>query len=286
MIERLFQIIVSGALWGGVYGLATIGLSLIFGVMGIVNFSQAEFLMLGMYLAYFLNKLFGLDPFISILPISLIFFMGGVALQKYIISPIIPRPHSIHILYTASLMLVIQNVALSLWTSTPRAIEYPLSWEALQISFLYINKAHGASFIVAIAIVIALMLFLKRTEIGVMLRATADDAGLASLVGINSGRVYYVAFGLGISITGLAGVLIALYYPFNPTVGNDFSAIMFVAVVMAGLGTIMGSFIAGVLIGIIQSLSAAYLHTMLQNVLVFLAFLVILIIKPQGLLKK
>src|SRR5216683_507785 len=215
-LENFFQALVAGILVGGMYGLMCVGLGLIFGVMRVINFAQGDFLMLGMYVAYYLATGFGILAF------------GGAG-------------------------------------------------------SVFLNQARSYGSLVAAVVVIGLCLFMSRSRLGKTLRAAADNPEAATYMGIDVDAAYRVAFALGIALTAIAGGLVATYYPFQPYVGLEFVIIMYAGVVLGGFGSIVGAFWGGLIIGLVQQLSTLVLPVQLQNAAIFVVFLLIVFVRPEGL---
>jgi branched-chain amino acid transport system permease protein len=279
----ILQIIVTGLLVGGVYGLTALGLSIIFGVMNIVNFAQGDFMMLAMYATFFLYTLFGVFPLVSLLIVIPLFFVLGMGVQKFIINRVIDKPPMTHLLITLGLSIVLKNVALAIFKADHRSVITPLAISAITLGPLHLNQAHVVAFVSAIIMTFIVSTFLNRTYFGKAIRATADDKEAAMMMGINIHHVYLVAFGLGIALVGSAGVLVSLYYPISPAVAWDFIVLMFVAVVLGGLGSVKGALVGGIIVGLVQSVSTIWLSVDLRNIAVFTAFVIILLVKPSGL---
>lgn len=287
MVEPLsiVQYIVSGILVGGVYGLMTVGLSIICGVSGLVNFAQGSFLMVAMYLSYFFWLLLGFNPYFNIIIVFGLFFLFGLVIYRSLYHPIIRKPRASQVIYTIGLSIIIQNLALLFWRADYRGISGYAS-DAFEISGIFINKAQLVAFAISIVATIILSVFLKKTDIGKAIRATADDRENAMLVGINVKRVTLIAFAIGTALEGIAGALTAIFYSIYPAVAMDFIFLMFVAMVLGGLGSLKGSMIGGLVVGLVQSLSVLVLPMDIRNIGVFILFLFVLLFKPFGLYGK
>jgi len=286
MIQTILQLAINGILLGGVYALISIGLTLIFGVMNIINFAHGEFLMLSMYITFWLFHLYGVDPYLSILLIMPLFFLLGIFVQRVIIQPILNAPHIAQIFATVGLSIVMQNAALLAWKADYRSIRVDYGISNIKVSGLIISFPRLVTFAIAIAIVMGLFIFLKETLIGKAIRATAQNARAALLMGINTKRIYYLAFALGTVCVGIAGGLLAPLYPTFPTVGSFFVLIAFVIVVLGGMGSMVGAFLGGLLIGIVEVFSGFYIDLALKELFYFIVFISILIFRPSGLMGK
>lgn len=304
-IEAVLQALAAGLLAGSTYGLMCVALGLIFGIMRLINFAQGDFLMLGMYFALYVVALIGLGDLLGPLPaVTLaalaampVFFVFGAATHKFLLSRIEGpdrdlselETHQAQLMVTFGISLVLTNGALMLFGSAPVSINTPLSFQAIVLRIpnsdimLFLNQASVMAAVVAIVTTILLYVLLHRTDLGKRLRAAADNPLAATYMGINIARSHRITFGLGVGLTAVAGVMVATYYPFQPYVGLDFVIIMYAGVVLGGMGSVLGSFWGGLIIGLVQQLSNLVLPLQLQSTTVFLVFLAILLVMPQGL---
>ena len=284
MASVIAQVVVNGLLLGGTYALVAIGLTLIFGVVRVVNFAQGEFLMIAMYLAFWAFALGGVDPYLAVFGIAPLVFAFGMLVQRVVIRPFFNAPSNALILVTFGLSIILQNGALLTWKSDPRAVETPYSGSALSIGELSVSVPRLVILLVAVAIVVGLSLVLHRTYWGMAMSAVAQDRKAATLMGINVHRVYMVAFGLGVGLEGVAGSLLIPVYAVTPTTGAGFTIVAFVVVVLGGMGNVVGALLAGLIIGLVEALSGFFISPQLQGALYYLIFVVILVARPQGLL--
>ena len=282
-MTHLLQYVLDGLLLGGVYALLAAGLSLIFGVMRVINFAQGEFMMLGMYAAYLGTTLFGLDPYLVALPAAAFILLLGVLFATGLLERIPRGDQDAQLLLTLGLSLFLQNLAIALFGVTPHAVLRPYSNTLVPLGGLYLHVSWLYACLASLLVMLALYLFLNRTWLGRALRATADDASAASYVGISVRRMHAIAFGIGVGLAALAGTLIATFHGVLPTVGQDFVLIMFVAVVLGGLGSIPGAVLGAFFVGLVQSLAGAAVPLQLQNAVVFVLFVVVLLLRPRGL---
>ena len=288
MASEVTQYVVTGLLVGGVYALMSIGLALIFGVMRVVNFAQGDFMMLGMYLTYYYAVVLGIDPLLGALLTIPPFFLVGVLVHKAFLARVTgggdpAREMDAQLILTLRLSLIITNATTMILSPTPRGIRTSYATQAFAVGPLLLNEARAYAFLMALLVAAAVYAFLTRTDLGRALRASADDPEAASYQGINVRAMHAVAFGVGIALVAVAGGLLATYYPIEPNVAVNFIVLMFVAVVLGGLGSIPGAFVGGIVIGLVQSLTLLVLPLQLQNVGVFVAFLLVLYVRPQGL---
>lgn len=286
MFLDFVQLLINGILLGGIYALVSIGLTMIWGVMQIVNFAHGEYLMLGMYATFWLFQLYGIDPYLSLLIVTPLLFLIGVLTQRVVIDPILNAPHVAQIFATVGLSIVLQNLALFVWKADYRTVRIADSITNLKFQGLIVSFPRLMAFAVTLAMVIALFLFLKRTHLGKALRATADNKRAAHLMGINVGHLYYLALGIGTACVGIAGGILMPMYAVFPTVGGYFVLIAFVVVVLGGMGSMTGAFIGGLIIGVVEAFSGFYLAPALKEVVYFLVFILILAFRPSGLLGK
>jgi branched-chain amino acid transport system permease protein len=286
--SELGQYVVTGLLVGGVYALMSIGLALIFGVMRVVNFAQGDFMMLGMYLTYYYAVELRIDPLLGALLTVPPFFLLGLLVHKAFLARVTGggdpnREMDAQLILTLGLSLIITNATTMILSPTPRGIRTAYATQAFAVGPLLLNQARAYAFVMALLVAAAVYAFLTRTDLGKALRAAADDPEAASYQAINVRAMHGVAFGVGIALVAVAGGLLATYYPIEPNVAVNFIVLMFVAVVLGGLGSIPGAFVGGLVIGLVQSLTLLVLPLQLQNVGVFVAFLLVLYVRPQGL---
>lgn len=267
------QAVVNGLLIGGVYGLITLGLTLVFGVMRVVNFAQGEFLMLGMFGAYFAWHLFGIDPIVSALGIGLIVGLLGAVIERIVIEPIIHSTHLSQIFATVGVSLILLNGSAVAFGNEYYSVHTSYQTATIALGALSLSVPSLIAFGWAIAMVIALQSFLFYTDAGRALRATAQNRGAAVLMGINPGRMFMLAFGIGVGLTAVAGAVILPYTIVNPQSGQQYIVIMFTVLVLGGLTSIRGVLVAGLVVGVVQSVSTVFLPTSLENLVVFLVFL-------------
>jgi branched-chain amino acid transport system permease protein len=281
----LAQTLVSGLLLGGIFALVAIGLTLIFGVMKILNFAHGDFLMLGMYFAYFLSVMFGLDPYLSAVASLPLFFALGWLVQTWLIRPVLKAPESIQILVTVGLSLFLQNLALFLFSPDFQSLRVSYGSDSLKFFGASVSVVRLVACLIAVVTSIGLYFVLTRTDTGKALRACAEERLGAMAVGIDVERMYKIAFGIGIACVALAGVLMTPFFYIAPQVGLPFTLTAFVVVVLGGLGSLPGALIGGLLIGIIESLGEVLLPSpSMTQMATFSVFLLILLLRPQGLM--
>ena len=279
----ILQLIINGLLLGGVYALISIGLTLIFGVLEIVNFAHGEFLMLSMYASYFLFHLFGIDPYLGMLVVVPLFFLIGIAVQRTTIQPILDAPPLNQIFMTVGLSMVLQNAALFFWTADYRTVKTAYAALTLKISGLIISFPRLVAFLFAMTIIATLLIYLKKTYTGKSIRALAQDRKAAMLMGINVYRTYQIAFGIGTACVGAAGAMLVPIYVVFPSVGALFVLIAFVVVILGGYNSLIGALVGGLVIGVVEQFSGFFISPHLKEAVYFFIFILILLFRPTGL---
>jgi branched-chain amino acid transport system permease protein len=280
------QSLISGILIGGVYALIGIGLTIIFGVMRVINFAHGDLLMLGMYATYFIFTLAGIDPFVSIVITIPLMFLYGAFLQKFFINRILGSLPQNQILLTIGMGLVMSNSIMLAFTSDYKILTTSYSSGSVNIFGISVSQPLFISFGITAVITAALYWFLLKTDTGQAIRATAQDREAAQLMGINVKKMSIIAFGLGSALAGTAGALISPTYYIFPQVGSAFTLKAFVITVLGGMGSIVGATLGGVLIGIAESIGGVYIGAGWKEVIVFVLFLLVLLFKPSGLMGK
>jgi branched-chain amino acid transport system permease protein len=284
--EILIQTLAAGILIGLIYALVAVGLTMIFGVMDIVNFSHGEFLMIGMYSSFWLYALCALDPVFS-LPLTAVALFGlGMLLYKVVISKIINASVTSQLFSTFGLMLLFRGVAQFWWKPDFRTVDHSIVNGTLSIAGMQIGQPQLVAGAGAILVTIGLYLFLTKTKAGAALEATAADKDAARLMGIDSQKIFALAWGIGAACAGVAGGLLSTFFPIFPEVGANFILIAFVVVNLGGFGSVIGALIAGVLVGIIEVVGGYLLGPQYKLAIVLVLFLFVLMFRPQGLLGK
>jgi branched-chain amino acid transport system permease protein len=282
----LLQTLLSGVLVGLVYALVAVGLTLIFGVMDIVNFAHGEFLMLGMYASFWGWSLFALDPLFTLPLTALGLFALGAAVYHAVIRRIIGAPMLSQIFATFGLMILMRGLAQYLWRPDFRAVGKTVvagkvAFAGLQFGLPQVVAAAGA-----VATTGAVWWFLRATRLGAALQATAADREAAALMGIDAQQMFALAWGIGAACAGVAGALLSAYYPIFPEVGSSFILVAFVLVALGGFGSVAGAFWAGILVGAVEVLGGFLWDPAYKMVLVLSLFLLVVWLRPQGLMGK
>ena len=278
------QAIVNGLLVGGVYSLMALGLSLIFGVMRVINFAHGDMMVWGMYLSYWLFATGGVDPYLSVLVTGSVVFLLGAAVQKGLVNRILDAPHEMQILLMLGVALVLENTALMVFGPDPRRVSPSYALSTFWVGPLVFDLPRVATFGVALAVAVGLYLFLKRTELGRMIRAASDNRIGAMLVGTDILRVFTLTFGIGAACVGAAGSLMTPFLPFAPSTGLFLTVTSFNIVIIGGMGSLLGAFFGGLLVGVSESLGAVILVPSLKELFSFVLLILILLFRPQGLL--
>ncbi len=279
----LLQAIVSGLLLGGVYGLVASGLTLIFGVLRIINFAHGAVLMLGMYASYWLWVWASLDPYASVFLTAPLFFVVGAAIQKVVIEPNRAAAEHNQLLLTLGLALFLENLALVLWQGDFRTLRVPYANASFVIGEALVEVSRLIAAGGAVLIALALFFFLRLTDVGKAIRALSEEREGAMLVGIDVGRIRAVAFGIGSACAAVAGALITPFFYIAPDVGESFNLMAFVVVVLGGMGNFLGALLGGLIVGLAESLGAAFLPGSLKQFVVFVIFVLVLLFRPEGL---
>ena len=280
------QSVLSGILVGGIYALVGIGLTIIFGVMRVINFAHGELLMLGMYLSWIVFNALGIDPFVSIVLVAPALFLFGALVQKVVINRVLDALPQNQILLTIGMGLVLSNTVMLVYTSDYRILTTRYSSSSYDLGGISVSQPLLFAFLITAAITTALYFFLLKTDTGQAIRATAQDRDAAQLMGINVGRMSVLAFGIGAALAGTAGALVSPTYYIFPQVGGAFTLKAFVIVVLGGMGSVVGATLGGIVIGVTESLAAVYVAGGLKELVVFVLFLALLLFKPSGLLGK
>tara|TARA_B110000196_G_C21075598_1_gene629721 strand:- start:398 stop:1261 length:864 start_codon:yes stop_codon:yes gene_type:complete len=285
-IEIIIQAIVSGLLMGCIYALIAAGLSLIFGLMGIVNFAHGEHLMLSMFFSFWLWKLLGLDPIFSLPIVLSILAISGILTHYFLIRFILKATMLVQICATFGLSIFLRSFAQFLWTPDFRNIQKPLIEGRIEILGIFIGQPQLFASFVCLVAFLFLYLFVAKTETGLALQATAQDYKAAETLGINSNKMFALGWAIGLSCVGIAGSMMSNYYFIFPEVGINFALYAFVAVALGGFGSIVGSLIAGLIVGLVESLGGLLIDPSYKLIYIFIIYIVIVIYRPQGLFGK
>lgn len=282
-MENFLNVLVAGILLGGIYSLASIGLNLIFGVVRIVNFAQGELIMLAMYATAALYIGIGLDPYLSIVVVVPALFLLGVLLQRLILQPL-QGESMMQIFATFGVLMIFQNLVTALTRGENVSIDTVYGSTVIQIGTVNISLVRLIVLVAVTLIAVGLNIWLRRSLAGKAIRAVAQDRQAARLMGIDVERTFMLAFGIGAALAGLAGALLTPIYTLSPQIGGNFILAAFAVVVLGGLGSVTGAFIGGFIVGIVESFAGFYIDPVLKQAIWFLIFIIVLIVRPQGLL--
>ncbi len=276
--------VVTGLLTGLIYGLLALGLSVIFGVMRIVNFAHGEMSVVAMYAAWAAARYLGLDPLLSLIPIAAIFFGAGYLLQRGLIQPFVSRPDYMQFILLISVALILTNGALLVFGPEARGIQVDYAFDSYEIGTFLIDKVRLLAAGAALTLTGLLLAFFRFTLTGKAIRAAADNRTGAQVIGLDIGKLYAVTFGIGTASLGAAGVLMALLNDAIPRLGPELTLLSFVIVIVGGLGSMTGALAGGVLIGVSEALAGTLLQPSLKSMFSFALLVLILLLRPQGLL--
>ncbi len=280
----MLQQIVNGLMIGFMYSLVAIGLTLIWGVMNIVNFAHGDFLMIGMFTSFWLFTIFGLDPLFSIPICFLLLFILGIAIYRFIVSKVMKGPMLAQLVVTFGISIFLSNLAVYFWTPDFRLISTTFLQGTWDVGGINISVPKAIASIGSVITSICLFLFMKKTKTGKAILATEMNRESALLMGINTERINSLSFGIGAALVGVAGAFLSTYYYIYPQVGGLFGTIAFAVVALGGFGSIEGAFIAGILVGLAQTLGGFYFDPSYKYAIVFMIYLITIWIRPQGLL--
>jgi branched-chain amino acid transport system permease protein len=281
-VNTIAQLVISGLLIGSIYALMSIGLTLIFGVLRVVNFAHGEFLMIAMYGAWAFSRLLGLNPYFAAIAVVPAMFLFGALVYRLVIGSALAKPHLVVVFATMGLSIFLQNVALMAMTADLRDVP-PIFGRSLSIGGVFIKGELLLGFIVTILCTAILRWVIKRTFLGKAIRATVQDGEAAKLMGIAVPKIFLITFAAGSALVGLAACVMVPLFSVFPTVGLNFVLIAFVIVVLGGMGSIEGALLGGFCVGVVQSVSAYYVAPAFGQLFFFLLFLLVMIFRPDGL---
>ena len=281
-MTEFFNIIAVGLLLGGIYSLVAVGLNLIFGVVRIVNFAQGEFVMLGMYGTFAAQLALGFDPYIAPVIVVPLLFALGCAVYWLLLRPLQGEP-MMQVFATFGLLMALENIVLAVTRGVGYSVNSALSQISIKLGPLQIGLTRVIVLTAATAVAIALGWYLKTSLPGKAIRAIAQDRRAARLMGINVDRMYMISFGIGTALAGLAGCLLAPLYTMSPQIGANFIMPAFAVVVLGGLGSVAGAYVGGIIVGLTEALAGYYLDPALKQAVLFMVFIIVLLVRPQGL---
>jgi branched-chain amino acid transport system permease protein len=279
----LASAVINGLLTGAIYALVALGLTLIYGVLHIINFAHGALLSAALFAVYFAVTKLGLDPYVAGLLVVPGFFAAGYALQRLLIGPVAKGDDRNMLLATLGVSVIIENALLYSFRADTRTIDVPWAFETLDLGFTFLPLPRVAGFLVVVVVALLLWALMRLTDTGKAIRAVAREKLGAQLAGIDVAHVYAVTFGLGTACVGLAACLLMPTYYANPGVGNAFVLIAFTVVVLGGMGSVPGALAGGLVVGVVESLSGLLLGESLGQIGIFLVFIAVLLVRPTGL---
>lgn len=279
----LISALVSGIVLGSIYALIGAGLNLVFGVVKVINFAQGALLMVGVYLVYWTVLLTGVDPYLSLPVVVIVMALLGYLIQSTVINPVLKKERTSQLLITFGLAMFLENIILATMGPDVRKVHTFMRGNTLAIGDVRVSYESIVLIVVTGLCIGALFLYLNHTKLGTAIRAVSQQPDSAELAGINVKRIYGIAFGIGMAMTGVAAVLMAPLYDANPGMGESFGVMAFVVVVLGGLGNVQGAAVAGLVLGVLQNLFAMFVSFQLSLAFVFFVFILILMVRPQGL---
>lgn len=280
------QALIDGLLMGGVYALAALGLSLIFGVMKITNFAHGAMMTVGMYVVYMISTYVGISPYISLVFAAAFLFGIGYVTQKYLIHKIAGAPTHNQLLLTLGVAYILENLLLAVFTPNYKTLTVGTFEKMIRIGSITINPAKLIAFIVVIAVTAAVYYILYRTRMGSAILACSQNRDGATLMGIVIRKTNAIAFGIGAMCTGIAGALLTPVLSIYPTIGETFQLKCFVIAILGGMGNLWGALISGLIVGVVESLTGYYAGGGWSDFMIYLIFVLILLVKPAGLFGK
>jgi branched-chain amino acid transport system permease protein len=279
----LVPAVLNGLMTGAVYALVALGLTLIYGVLHIINFAHGALLTAAMFAAFFAYTLLGADPYLAAVFLTPLFFVFGYALQRFVIGPAAHGDDRNFLLVTLGLAIVIQNALLYLFRADTRTINLPYAFKTIEVGMAFLAVPRVVAFVAVIAVSAALWAIMQWTDTGKAIRAVAKEKLGAELSGIDVAHIYAVTFGLGTACVAIAACLLIPTYYVNPTAGDAFVLIAFTIVVLGGMGSITGALLGGLFVGVVESLSSVFLGASLGQIGIFVLFIAMLLVRPSGL---
>jgi branched-chain amino acid transport system permease protein len=279
----LIPAILNGLMTGAVYALVALGLTLIYGVLHIINFAHGALLSAAMFAAFFAFRMLGLDPYVAAVVIAPAFFTLGYALQRFVIGPASGGDDRNMLLVTLGLAVIIENVLLYAFRADTRTIDLPYAFETINVGFTFLAIPRVIGFVAVFVVALVLWAIMNLTDTGKAIRAVSKEKLGAELSGIDVAHVYAMTFGLGTACVAIAACLLMPTFYVNPTVGNAFVLVPFTIVVLGGMGSVPGALIGGLVVGVVESLSGLFLGESLGQIGIFLVFIAVLLVRPTGL---
>jgi branched-chain amino acid transport system permease protein len=285
-IDVYLNVIVAGILTGLVYGLMALGLSVIFGVVRVVNFAHGEMMSIAMYLTVVLFSGLGLDPLVMLVPVAAVLFVFGYALQAGLINPFIARPEHSQFLLLVAIALIIVNTLLIIFGPDARTVQTSYAFDSFQLGALIVDATKLYAGAAAILVATLLFAFFRFAPIGKAIRACADNYTGALVIGLDVKRLYALTFGIGAACVGAAGVMMTLIVDVTPMIGPAYTLLAFVIVITGGLGSMAGALLGGLLIGLTEALAGLLFTPSAKSMFAFAILVLVLLFRPQGILGK
>ena len=288
-MNTLLQAVLDGIMMGAMYGLTALGLTLIFGVMKVVNFAHGSLLMVGMFAAYWLIKLTGIHPYLALVVVPPVLFFFGYFMQDIVIKPVFKAEREVRepltvIIVTTGVWYVLDNLALMLFGAEYRTVRTAITGISFSLDGIIVSLPKLSGFVISLGTAVGLWCFMRKTRTGRALQATSLDRETANLMGVNQYRIYNIAFGIGTAVAGVAGCVIIPFYYVYPSVGVVFDIRAFIIVVLGGLGSIRGAMLGGLVIGLVESVFSQFMASTWTEAIIYAIFLTILFVKPSGFL--
>ena len=280
----ILNVFVEGLLTGLIYGLMALGLSVIFGVVRVVNFAHGELVVLAMYAAFLLSSRLGLDPLIAVLPIAAAFFGGGYLLQSALINPFVGRAEHEQFILLVGLGMVVIYGLLMTFGPDARPIDLSYALDSYEVGPLLVDKARLLAAGAAVLVAAVLLAFFRLTATGTAIRACADNLTGAAVVGLDVKRLYALTFGIGLACVGAAGALLVTIADVRPALASSFTLLAFIIVIVGGLGSMSGALLGGVLIGVSEALAGFFFEPSMKSMFSFALLILVLVLRPQGLM--
>jgi len=282
-LVNLANVIISGILTGLVYGLMALGLSVIFGVARVVNFAHGEMMTMAMYVTVLVFAQFNIDPFLTVLPIAILFFFFGYLLQSKIIQPFITRPDHAQFMLLLAIAIIMTNALLIIFGPDARSVSLDNLLQSIEFGPLLVDRGKLYAALVAFGTALALFAFFRFSRTGTAIRACADNWFGAKVVGLNVQRLYAIAFGLGAACVAVAGAMMILLVDLTPALGPAYTLLAFVIVIVGGLGSMNGALVGGVLIGVSEALTGLFITPSAKSMVSFALLIIVLLFRPRGL---
>lgn len=276
------QLLVFGVLLGSIYGLVALGMTMIWGVMGVLNLAHGALMVVGMYTVWYASSRFGISPFVGVVLALVTVFAVGLLIHRTSIAPLIDAPDSNHLIVTLGWLLIVVATIQIVFSTTPRSLDVDL--RSLELRGVFVPGARLFGLLITITAVVVMVLLLYKTHLGRAIRATADNRESAKYLGLHIERVDYLTFGIGAALAGLAGAVLPFIQRFDPFLGDFYLITAFVVAVLGGLGSFAGALVGGILVGMVQVFGAFYLPGSSNRILIFLIFIAVLVFRPTGLL--